>query len=819
MRYRALLALGIVLSRGMMTGQALSPLPAFPAADGTGLRIARDADPKQPFSVVGPRGTLLGLQDGSIEAWVFPWKICSNLRITAETQNGAPVEMSAYAAKIDVTPSSTTLTYRKDGLTVRQIMFAPQRAPEGAGAVVLFQVTSARPVTLTFRLTPRMQRMWPVEDAPTQETAWVQAGGSGFYVLRNDATPTVGLLAMPQTRPSPQPPPRVLTLELRYDPARDGKKVFPLLMATTQATQTAAQMATLTALERKLPALYAGTAAHYRKLRAGHTEIETPDATLNAAFAWALVALDQLKVETPEHRGEALTAGFGGSGDGTRPGFGWFFGRDSLWTIYAIDSYGDFATSRQEIEFLLRHQRADGKIMHEYSQTANLVDWAALPFYYASADATPLLLMATNDYLQISGDVDFVRQHWEQLARAWTFETTHVSSDGIYNNIQGTGWVESWVPKMPYQEIYLAALDAQASLAYAQMARAVGEDNAATAASARAARIGKTLEQEYYLADAQFYAFSRNQDGTLDQTATIFPSVAWWDGTYKLDRADAMMRRWASDEFSTDWGTRILSDQVSFYNPTAYHQGTVWPLYTGWVTLAEYRAGRPLNGYTHLMENADLTWACDPGTVTELLSGQNFTTMGTPHQLWSSAMVVTPVLRGIFGLEWDAASKTLTVTPQLPADWKTATLRRVPLGREMVDLRITRRETTLVVKATGRADVRLATHAAGATEQGRTLQIALPDVEVAVARHLPPPDSVTQQMKVLDEQWDRRSLTLTLAGQAGSQETLTVRQNAPDLAMQCMNGTLGDLKNGLRPVTVTFPPGSGYVTVTVTFAW
>ena len=55
------------------------------------------------------------------------------------------------------------------------------------------------------------------------------------------------------------------------------------------------------------------------------------------------------------------------SGDSTRPGFGWFFGRDSLYTLYAVNSYGDFALAREELEFLLKRQRADGKIMHEFS--------------------------------------------------------------------------------------------------------------------------------------------------------------------------------------------------------------------------------------------------------------------------------------------------------------------------------------------------------------------------------------------------------------------------------------------------------------------
>ena len=36
------------------------------------LKIVREAVPSKPFTVVGPRGAILGQQDGSFEAWIFP---------------------------------------------------------------------------------------------------------------------------------------------------------------------------------------------------------------------------------------------------------------------------------------------------------------------------------------------------------------------------------------------------------------------------------------------------------------------------------------------------------------------------------------------------------------------------------------------------------------------------------------------------------------------------------------------------------------------------------------------------------------------------
>ena len=817
---------------------ALPATPSFPWQDSGALHIARETDAVRPFSVIGPRGALLGTQDGSYAAWIFPWKIFSDMRITADMENyGVPIDVNRQAAWIDVSPGRTIITYSHANFTIRQIMFAPKDAQEGAGAVVLYQIEAIRPMTLTFCFTPLMQRMWPAPSGDRPSPEWVRtegaAGGktsSGFYILHQDFPGHVAALAMPTAEPGILAPyqerPQAWPLQfvLHFDPKRDSQTLFPLLIVyadSEHASTPAALAQSLAGLDAQVSILYRDNAAHYRALLESHTSIETPDPGLNAAFSWAVAAIDGLRVETPGGNGQAFTAGFVGSGDTTRPGFGWFFGRDALWTLYAVDSYGDFQATRQEIEFLLRHQRADGKIMHEYSQTANLVDWQALPYEYAAADPTPLLLMAADDYLKISGDAAFVRAHWDALRRAWDFETAHVSSDGIYNNTQGTGWVESWIPSMPYQEIYLAALDQQASSAFADMARSTGYQDLAHEAAARASRIGQTIEHEYYLSSQDFYAFSRNLDGSTDDTPTIFPAVAWWDGSYSLPDADAMMRRWASSEFSTDWGTRILSDHVSFYDPISYHQGSVWPLFTGWVSVAEYRAGHPLAGYTHLMQNAELTWLQDLGCVTELLSGRFFQPLGrsTAHQLWSSAMVISPLLRGMFGLQWDAAAKTLTVTPQLPADWDAATVRNVPLGDSRLDLTFTRRGQHLMVEATGAPELHLATDAPGATVEGHTLRIPLPPVEVAISPHLPDPGAETTQMKVLAEQRTARSLTLMLSAPPSAEGILYLRENTPGLHVHVENGAIGSPRNGLQLVTVTFPSGAEAVTQHVTFSW
>ncbi|MFZ0393330.1 MAG: hypothetical protein WCF17_15210 [Terracidiphilus sp.] len=824
----------VVYAQGALQTPARVPAFALTSSQQE-ISIQRETDPSRPFSVVGPRGAVLGQEDGAFEVWVFPWKVLSGLRISARMDRyPVPIDVNHQAKWIEVRPDSTIITFSHANFTIREIILAPTHMQESAGTEIFFQIEAARPMTVTFSFKPEMQRMWPAESDPQPSPEWVSTGASsGFYILHLNFPQHAAAIAMPSAEPGILEPYQEraafypLQFVLRFDPARDAHTFFPLLV-TTADTQTAttkqAFAEQLTALDRATESNYESNREHYEHLLSTSMNIETANQRLNDAFAWAEVSIEQLRVETtPDHSEKPLTAGFVASGDSVRPGFGWYFGRDALWTLYACDSVGSFETARQEMDFLLRRQSPEGKIPHEWSQTANLVDWKSLPYAFASADSTPLLQMAMNDYLRISGDKQFVAEHWAGLERAWKYETTHDSNgDGIYDNASGTGWVESWVPAMPRQEIYLAALDEQASLAFANLARVTGHDQLAAEAKERAARLAKLIEEEYLLPDEKFYAFSWNGEGEVDSTATIFPAVAWWDGDYSLSHAQAMLSRWASDEFSTDWGTRLLSGQTSFYDPISYHQGSVWPVSTGWVAVAEYRTGRTLSGYAHLMQNADLTWSQDLGNVTELLSGRFFEPLGrsTAHQLWSSGMVISPFVRGLFGLEWNVPGHTLSVTPHLPADWQDAKLRNVPYGNARLDLSFKRSGAELVVTAVHAPHgLHLASNAPGARIAGDTIRIPLPAVEVAIEGRLPAFGEETSQLKVLDQQNAARQYTLTLSGMSGQAYTLQLRENAANLKVRVEGAVLGALSDGLRAVTVTFPVGSGYVSKIVRLSW
>jgi len=650
-----------------------------------------------------------------------------------------------------------------------------------------------------------------------------------------------GILAPYQEKPKVYP----LQLILDFDPKRDAGKYFPLTMAvgTTAATATnAALTARLAGLNSEAQQLYEKTADYYAHFFDGKLTVETPDKQLDAALKWAEISIDQVQVRHGVEVG--LVAGFYSSGDSARPGFGWYFGRDTLYTLYAVNCYGDFRLTREALDFLMKRQREDGKMPHEWSQTAELVDWKSFPYEYAAADATPLFIMAMEDYVDASGDIAYLKANWAAVQKAWEFERTHDSDgDGIYDNAQGTGWVESWIPSMPHQEIYLAALDEQASGAMGRLSRIMGDAAGAQAAEARASEVAAMIEREY---SGNMYAFSYNGKDGLDKTATIYPSIAWWDGHDSLKQPDAMFRRWASHEFSTDWGARDVGQNEKIYDPISYHQGSVWPLFTGWASVAEYRAGRSMSAYAHLMQNANLTWQQDLGAVTELLSGDYFAPFGrsTTHQMWSSAMVLTPAIRGLFGLSFDAENKAVVVDPHLPATWQGATLHHVPVAGGIGDITFHRDGALMVVRLSG-APAGVGLRSKSSTSQASSqseLRLPLDGVEVGIPAELPLPGATTSQLKVLAERHSNGGLELDLEGQAGTVYELPIRLNGVTEKQVSIHGgelrqavwatiaprTLkwwaegGSLISGtstMRILSVKFPEGSGYQQQTVRLKW
>ncbi len=743
----ATLAISTILTAQSTPGgsEPSSALSSQPAS----LSLKRGTRSGAFLDVVGRRSAIFGYEEQPLEVWVYPLKILDALTFSFELDGyPLPIPLTTLPGTIEVRPEATILTWSHAAFTVREILYAPIDEPT---TVIVLDIDSVLPVTVHGAFRPNLRPMWPAT-ASTPNTSWNAELSS--YEITEESGRFAAVISVPQGRdrslmPYQEEPRDVpVRFEIQSAPDEARRRQIPIVVAASIVGRDEAR----TTLARQLPrfdAAYRETAEHYRTLLDRTVQIDTPDDRLDTAFNWARIGTDKGFATNPL-LGTGLLAGFRTSGNSERPGFAWFFGRDALWTSLALTSSGDLEGTRRALEFLAKYQRDDGKIPHEVSQSATLVPWFTdYPYAWASADATPLFVIAHADYWSATGDRSFLDAQWPAITQAYRYSSA-TDSDGnglIDNTAFGHGWVEGGALYPPHEEIYLQGLWVEASRSVAELAEIKGDAHWASSGRAAAERTRAAVEATYWLPSRGHYAYATQtprpaavvaepgpsrarRQRRLDQLrtasvldeSTVLPAVPMWWGVLDPERADSQIDHLGAGTMATDWGQRILSTQSELYDPLSYHYGSVWPLFSGWASMGAYRYGRAHVGHQALMATALLTEEGALGYVTELLSGEFNAAFGrsSHHQVWSEAMVITPLLRGLLGIEVSNGGRRLRIAPQLPADWNRVEVKNVPAGSARHDVEIIRR--------VGRTEIRV-------NRQGVTSVV--PPVDTVLAPALP----------------------------------------------------------------------------------
>jgi glycogen debranching enzyme len=755
--------------------------------------------------VVGPRAGLFGDEAGRFEAWVYPLKIFRDFHLTFYVGDRAlPAE--SLARTLTVRPESASILYVGDSFRVRETLCVPVNE---AGAIILLDIETEQPLEVEAAFSGDFQLEWPAALGGTY-IDW--DAKQRVFVFGEEARKYAALVGSPtgadarlsyQTNYSSSD-----QNSFRLGVTQKGKETKTLLIAASVAGVAEAEKT-----YQHLLASYADSmresAAYYRAYLEKTVSLELPDPALQQAYDWARISTIQGLVNNP-YLGSGLVAGYRTSGTGQRPGFAWFFGRDSLWTSFALNAAGDYSTSRTALDFIGKFQREDGKVPHEISQSASLVPWFKdYPYAYVSADATPLFIIAVNDYAVQSGDLAFARDKWDNVWRAYQFLHSTYDAQGFAQNAGvGHGWVEGG-PLLPVKnEYYQAGLGVEALRALSNLARFVGQDDVSKQLAAEFDRSNPALDQAFWSPEMNSYAFGLKQDNQRANEATVLATVPMWFGIPSADHADQTITRLAADDHQTDWGMRIISQKSKVYDGSGYHYGSVWPLFTGWASVGEYRYHRAFPAYSNLRSNALLGTDGALGHFTEVLSGDYYQSFATssPHQIWSSAMVISPILRGMFGLHTDGEKHEIALAPHVPADWTTFAIRNVHLAGVGVDFQYRKTEdsVTLETRRTGTGDCwiefspafSLRTQVVSVQMNGRPLAFKmLPngndqhlstrfpvsdgsntlvirvknDFGLALANELPALGSASRGLRVLSEAWNssKTQLTLEVSGRAG----------------------------------------------------
>jgi glycogen debranching enzyme len=813
-------------------------------------QLARPVRTWEFLDATGPHAGLLGAEDGTLEAYVYPLKIFGGMKLRFVT-GGQIIPGESIARRIASRPGSYTITYTGDDFQADETLVAPIDEP---GAAILLDVRARNPVRIDVEFERDFQLMWPASIG-TGYAEW--NGRLKSFQFGADGQPYAAIFGSPDAA--------LESREYATNYSSATHAVFTLGEIEGRAQRVLAVAASMKSPDEALAAynrliaragqLAEDTERYYRDYLTNTIQLSLPDAQLQQAYDWSRISVVKGFVDNP-FLGRGLVAGYGPSKGAYRPGFAWFFGRDSFWTSFALTSAGDFANARAAIQFISHFQRDDGKIPHEISQSASLVDWfKQFPYGFASADATPLYAIATGDYVRASGDVAFAREQAPRLWKALAFMRSTLEEAGFPRNLQvGHGWVEGG-PLLPVRvEFYQAACYVQALRSLATLARLLNDGQRAQELETEFVQKRKALEDRFWL-PANRYAFAIGTDGQPVDQPSVLATVPMWFDLLDGRHAQQMIGTLAGEPFATDWGTRIISSHSALYDPSGYHFGSVWPLFTGWASVGEYRNHAAEPALANLRANAWLALDGAGGHTTEVLSGDSYSPLSTasPHQIWSAAMVVSPLLRGLLGIESDAAARRIVFAPHLPADWQTAGVHGIPLPGTRVNLDIRRDAATLqlTIVNSGAEAVHLefapayppCAHLDSATLDGQPIAWKTdsefldwhPRFEIAVQpgqstlaiRHhglfgyaLPfsPPQLAERSMnlKIVAEHWtgDGRRLTLTVSGRPSHAYRLVLVN--PDL----LASVEGAVRDGAAGLTVQIPAGptDEYVDRQIVFA-
>jgi len=214
----------------------------------------------------------------------------------------------------------------------------------------------------------------------------------------------------------------------------------------------------------------------------------------------------------------------------------------------------------------------------------------------------------------------------------------------------------------------------------------------ATAARAIQAKATRTLESKLWSPSLGQYAFALLQDGSVNPNLTSWPATAMSFAVFDTTRGAQMAARLASSSIMTDWGARPLSATSPLFDPLHYNNGAVWPFVTGFVSLAQYRYHNAAAGWFALQAIARTGFDQSLGRNPEVISGRLYKPLDTavPHQFFATSMVLTPLLRGLLGIDVDVPRKRITLAPHLPPDWDSVSVDNVPVGRGALSFTIQR---------------------------------------------------------------------------------------------------------------------------------
>jgi len=645
----------------------------------------------------GLRSIIQGYAAGSLEMWAYPFQILSGYQVAFRAPGSTTaIDGKDILSRIVYQPDSVTRVYVGPNYIVHEKLFVPLNQP---GAILTYLIEGDKSIEIDVHASPIMNLMWPagvggqyVEWNPSLPAYILAEPGSGYTATvgspdsvahdtpTNSTTRSTGETGIGFTlRPNSSGIAR-LFLALNPPHAADAGLLFHSLIHDRES------------LEEE-------SATHFREVQDNSLRIETPDAKVNQAIAWAEIALAQAWVCNPD-LGCGYVAGYGPSRAARRPQYEWFFAGDGLISTDAAFSTGDLAHAREELAFILRYQDSKtGMIWHELSQSAPFIDWAGkYPYMFVHVDITFQFLGELAHYVTATGDVAFVREHWPAIEAAYGYCRSVIDPATALPRIPADKEGGDEQDRMS-DDLGLSASWVSASAAFAQLATLTGHAALAAEAATDSQHARDAIPARYWDASQSFWITGHTLAGQKMEEHVSGPGEALTLHLFNAQQSSHMLDELASSSFQTDWGTRSIAVGSAGFDPESYGKGSVWPVGTAGMAETFWSSHRPVTALSIWQSLLPLASLDSPGHFPEVMAGNFYRPQieSVPEQTWSSAGFLGVTIRGLLGLETDSIARCLVFAPRLPAQWNDVSVQRIHLSGASISVALHRNANQLTV--------------------------------------------------------------------------------------------------------------------------